>query len=1328
MLGKVENILAKKQVTLGLDLTLDGAPVTGTATIDFAGETLGVRARLSGLSLAGVAFDDIFVEYAGNMLYVNYGGKAKVKLSASDLAGLLGSAMPAENTFDLAALLQQILAGNFQTAADGREISFGATLGLLGYDLPISLRLANGADGAFSHIFADVTLAEGIPLLGGKKIGAELTIQDAALPALTDAEKGSYYDLAPVLEMLPEILENKAISLGGSVKIGSKDGSVALTLQNGVLSWKDGLRLSFDLGIGADTIEQTLSLSLNTKTQRVQLKYGDVGVDVAYDQLEKLTAAFDAVLDRIRRESQYFIEGFDLDAALDGLLAGRSLTEFVGEITGIDLSALEGVLNGLGGTGEGNALEDLLADLSIVAPQNGGFVALSLGAFTAELGYKNGALTVLLPEAALGSCTLTASLKAGTSDGNVREWNEKDFLTVDDFVELIDFAGAAVATVSAGDVALSFETLTAKSGSSTFAVQGSLAYHMGSLDGSEGRGPFFTLDQDGKSLIANPNAFLYIDLWLEDLSKTDAASDLYLELWMFDDGSTEAGAVYEPVFYVILSHYKPDSDQYDPFTFKVAAGEILTLLASGISLVETPLKDLMISTGIPEDTVNVLFDAIDEYVISKRLVGEELGQVGAIGEMLVKTLGLENLLSGGSVVAGDGAEAAAKAAVGNYLTALTLKRNGDKTVFDLRLDSDLLFGGSGKKDLSVTLTKEGAVGASYLSEVTLGGIYSGDSCTDASFRFSRSPLALDNVTKTITQGGTQYAVLDDAMAFEFAGADELIKAIARSATHKTESGKYELNKLIHISGKATIKIDGLDWLFGSAELGIDGLAISFGENGEVTANAKISYSTGGLGGIAFASSGYTELTIKGDMVYMRRCKSDGTYRDSNAMTLETFMGDILGQVAYILNFSNTVKGFLPDNVGGSSSDNSGKDLGSQVKGILSGYAYDANYQGGGTKRWQFVLNGEELTGALDDIVIGLMTNANGALSALDVGTGISVLSINANLTLDNPGDEWGGKTDQTQDISGLIPDLYNVTIIAPASLGSAWKQNADGTYSRTVQMFKDRPIKFVYGDDVREQKVTEGENIFDLTTLTDGRIQWQNSTFSYTAGGCTIEIALTPDTVVYNSTIEFSMGGEAAKSFTAEFDKATTLYATPTAEGYTFLGWYVLENGTPKKVTELAYSGTGGASTIVEAMWVKDITGGTIVGERSEKKSGIDKTLYYTAQVSVEGGTLSGAYSDQFALAASVTCRFRLALTDHASATTDQFANGTFAEVEASHSYWASAFSYCDQIYAEVQLIYRLNGVDVCVVKATLFAKYDTSVAAGVSSVEVQDPSVTVYN
>ncbi len=1124
---------------------------------------------------------------------------AKLKLNAADAAGLVSSAIGTQDGSDISAILKKLFSldlGEIIRFKSETSAVIGGTqlLEALGVDFAlgdVALTAENG------KLTAEVQGEDA--LLGGLRV----TLAAGSAFTVDASEYAGHADITPVLETVLAVMENKALALSGTLSVGYKDFAASVSVQNGTVSWKDGFRLSLDLIVTAGETAQKIGVYADET--RVTIVYGSVGVDLVYDELYQVGNAFEAAYERISAILSNYVKGAQIPATLG------------------ELSALAGA---------GAAVTDLLAGLDIPqiidgvsfgAPEKGGVASVAYGNIRAELFVSEGAVSVDIGKVSLGEAAFSGSLTAGVSDGAVTQ-PSGSYMTAESLCELLDFVGAAAATLSSNDVRISFNDSVSVNadGSAKFEIDGELVYHAGNAGET-----FFTLDTAAQSLVVNPEAYVYFTLWLDEVAAD--GTDLYLQFWMFDyeqDGELD--------FFISLSKYQPEDSRYKPLNFAVSASDLMTIAASGVSLMEDTLADFLTTLGFPEETTAALFETLDSYFVSKWLSDDEQGQFGAVGGMLASTLGIKDAVEG---ILGDVSDAITGETVladmpfDYYLKELGVSSENGETVFTVTLDSDLVYGGEGLDDLTVTLRKNGEAGSSFLSGISVANIYGAGNAdkTSVNFDIGYDALTLGYTESgiTLSAGDAQVASLNyaDYSNYMFEGADELLKSIALSATHKTDDG-YALNGNFFISGSAEVVIDLTLFEIPAATVTVNGLSVSVDENGELTINASITFPKVI---IAINEGGTTDITVKQGMVYLRRTiGSDVKYR---VLTLESFFADIMDHVIFMFNFSDTVADAMKSG-GSSETTPETDDYGTVLSDVLSSYSYRQGERG---SEWVLNFNGSALTGGvLGDMQLTLASSnyagTDNVLRTLNFRTSLSVLKVDATLTFHNPCDISDGTQDPTTDLSDQIPDLYTVTIIAPCALGSSWEKNEDGTYSVSVQMFADSEISLVYGENTYTFRVT-GENcVFDLTAI-EGLPQnmlWEEGTFEYTADDSSIRVPLAPDTVTYRSSgVNFTLGGaENVSETTVEFDGTYTL-ETPAAEGYTFLGWYVLdENGNPVRVTEISYSVVGGANTTVEALWTSNIQISATASDVSDGWLGMSRK--YSSEAKISGGSLYGLEFD----------------------------------------------------------------------------------------------------
>ncbi len=1077
----------------------DGTPVAlaGNVVLDFAsmsvqGNVLLTVGKGDGAAQKQLSFAYTLPAQGGtHWVYLTLDGM-KGKLNAaealSQISALLGAGTDLSGAAqaDLGGILQTLLSIDLASMLELRENSVllagGELLAALGVDFALGDISLSAADGglAVSALGADVRLS--------------------SVPAFTpDVNGEEYADLTPVLATVVRIVQEGRASVGGTFTLYVGKTSVTVQVENGVLAWGKELQLSLDLALTLNGTRQTVSVWVDGA--RTRIVYGDVGVDLAYDELGGLAQTFEEVYARIAAE---------LDAcAKDAVPA-----------TAEELLSL---------VGAGGAVTDLMASLDLPAllssvtfggatQKAGSLAQIMFKNYVAELLADGDALTLLLGERKNGGVRQFGNVRVSASEQAPAPIPAEGLLSVSDLRELLDFAGATVGTLFSDDVSITFRgaAMSADGAQKVFDVRGSLVYHAGK---KENGNPIVVVDTGNTVITVNPDMRLHVSLALDAIAAD--GTDLYFDFWMFDawdDGELD--------IFVSISKY---AEGGVPLRFGVPAGDILTLLAGGVSLTESTLASFLTGLGLPADTVDALFAVLDEYFLGDVLTDEEKGQFGAVGSVLMDTLGirsaLEDLLAGLAGAVGDASEDAV--APGAYLKALNVSRDeqtGD-IVFTVQLDADLIYGGNGFAPLTLKFSKRGT--PSLLQGIGLSGIVgNGNSeTTDVAFTFGyeEHPFTETAEGAAYTLGGSSHSlVFADYAQYTFQGADELLKAVARTATH-LENGSYVLNDKFHISGKATLSLGSLN----AVEIGVDGLSFSFDRNNAVIINARLSYSKG----LAFADSGYTELTIAGGKIFMRRTLNgtDVTYR---AMSMEKFMATIMDQLVYIFNFSSLVKGIIESAMGGGTGSGSGTssadDYGTILSDVLSKYEYHKKTDG---TEWVLSFNGGKLTGdVLSDIKVTLSA-VQGILRDLDVDTNIKgILGIVANLTLDNPCGEWGDKTDKTEDLS----QKFSFTEEDWAAI------DEKGYFSGSVVK-----VSFsVAGNVISEQSVLIADGKpYSAVTLPDlaayskrgYTVRWDREDFSSLTGSTSVYAVYTPE--VYTLTLE---SDRAAEGFV--FDEARGLW------------------------------------------------------------------------------------------------------------------------------------------------------------------------------------------
>ena len=1345
-------LLTQNYLAADISYAAGDLSVAGTVQLDMT--TLAAKANLTLRYKTATKTAEIL--YLNNAIYLNVEG-IKVKADVNELVALLSSVLGMELPTASAEgdLLEQVLSLDFSKLV---QLTQGANAVEV---------LVNGTEllKVFGMDFAlgDVALTISENKLTASVLGAKLAIVPGKAFSYTTS---GYVDGAPILELLGTVLAEERVALSGTINLRYRDIKLTLAVENGVLSWKNGLKLTLDLVIIANGTRQTIRVDADDA--RVRLLYGTVGLDLRYDELHRLSDAFADVYARImgilaqstNAELPDTVEQLSsqlgADAAVTGLFASLDLSGLLGGLTFGEATAQEGSIG-----------------------------TVSYQSLLFELLFRNGALSLVFGETAMGDVTLSGTLSAAAAVGEGESIAEDGLLNVDDVCELLDFAGAAVATLASRDVTISFSGKTMNAnGEDVFDISGQFAYHSGE---TAERLPVF-VDTDGTQITLNPDAYVYFHLVLDD--RRANGTDLYLDFWMLD--AKEDG---ELDFFVNISKYAEGTTNaagetiFRPLHFSVPASDILTLLASGVSLAEGQLTQFLTGLGLPAETVDAIFSTLNAFFVSEHLTDADKGQLSAVGSVLMMTLGVDRALADAledlNAAVGGAMEDVPAVDPGKYLSALGLTRGEDGTItFSVTLNSDLIYKGEGLAPLTIALSKTDGENGSRLTGVSLGNIWGNANTenTSVGFTFAYDALTMTEAedksaaTLTFADGSAKTLLYSDYSAYTFAGVGELIRSVAASATHPDGEG-YALNESFYVSGTASASLLGL--------VNVDGITVDASvkvapTDGSIGANIKISYpGVQELNMVVINGDTDVELTIAGDLIYLKRTQytywkktlfwtSEETYETPvvtyRVMCLSEFFANFVGQIGFLFNLSDDILGMIPASSAQAETEETG-DYGLILENYLNAYAYQKNADG---SNWTLTMNGPALTDdVLDQIVITLGSeNYNGVdniLRTLGVVTSIKgIVDINASLYFRNPCNVWeNGYSDITKDLTQELPgkelaafdwnaqgagfylepartrvrytvdgteigaqdvwyagnlvltelerpdlgawqkegytlswkdftfaadavceaeyapNLYDVILVAPYNLGGNWQERGDGTYSYETQMYYNETFTLIWGDRQQTFRVGMSGNVFDLgAAIGDDVVLWEQAETDIVTSGASIRIPLAPDSVVYTSDgVAFSLDGGSTfvSQATAEFDAQYTL-VTPSAQGYTFLGWYVWEENVPVAVSSLAYQG-GGTVTQVSALWISDF--GANVDSQSKVRNGgsfLNSKYDHSATVSVSGGMLAGLLSNDTAgVEIQTTYLFKLAkvaLFDNVERTTTveglRYLSSAYGKINAS--------------------------------------------------------------
>ena len=210
-----------------------------------------------------------------------------------------------------------------------------------------------------------------------------------------------------------------------------------------------------------------------------------------------------------------------------------------------------------------------------------------------------------------------------------------DYLGADDFIELLDYASAAVNTLTAGNLTVSFrkgnvvstQTENGAEQTTQYDVSGKIQYYSG------GKYPFVINTAD-KAVTVNADLYLHVEFSYVDQNKNGEGIFLNLDLLDYDENGVLD-------FFVTLSRFAADDARYMPLKLYADANEIVNILACGCAL------------------LGVDFDLVNDYLISHYLDVKTTAQLRALGSSLLKSFGIGDLFAafaGGAAVSQEQTE------------------------------------------------------------------------------------------------------------------------------------------------------------------------------------------------------------------------------------------------------------------------------------------------------------------------------------------------------------------------------------------------------------------------------------------------------------------------------------------------------------------------------------------------------------------------------------------------------------------------------------------------------------------------------------------------
>ena len=962
------DLLTGEALALNINYEQNGLKVAGNFTVKTGDYHIygTVKFAYNGMEkLANLHFD-------GTHFYLAVDG-LKARLDLSDVKELIQEFM-GSNVPDIGAVVAKLL-----TADLSKLIALGKTENKLeilvrGNELLREL----GIDFALGDL--NLTVENGKLHLGvlGISLDAEKGVAFSSEEVWNVlGNEADFADVGELIKSIPQILNDQAISLNGSVALNVNGTQITVGIERGVLSWKGGLNVYLDLRLNVNGIAQRVELAIDTT--EIRLAYGQIGVELAFSELSDLETALMELYRQVRETAdKILVSENPMPEEVDGLL---DLLETVIAVPLPDFRNLK--------------IETFLKELVLGAPKSkDGICTVAWEGITLELLNTNdkrfAGVAIRFENE---SVSVGGTLNANSYKGELPVLPELDYLDKAAFENLIDFLGAAVATLAETNlqVTVTGEVLSADTqkypDGKKYDIKGEINYYAGVATP-------IRLDLDGKKLWVNSDVYLYASFAL--VAKAEGDQGLDLQLFLLDSDGDGVLDVYASV-----SLLGRDSAAYTPLNLYARADELMPVLASALAV-------LGIDNAI-----------ITDYVLAPWLDVTTTAQLKALGD------GLKPLILG--LFGGAAEETASRQAEEEFRSFISSVKIGEDSI-TVNLPSDVLFGVQGD-DLSVTIGKVNGENGARLSFVSVANIYSNNGAENTSLRVG---------IETKSDVERPQPAFDNLVKIE--GVSSLLKTLAKSTTHEGEviSGEeekhsYAINKNFYIEGDIAIDLNLVGLIKLNVNIRLVAISITIDENGDVGVNVRFEYDgIEKVGVTVINGNSVIDITGKNGMVYIKRVQTTDASQKPLAqpitlyrsMPLSNFVSDMLAQMGFVFNFGKTVTDILNsiDMSGSSNGSEDAEDIGT----LFHRYLKSLNYTAGETDSWTAVLNGSALLDGLQDVSVTLGADRDGLLRDLSVNTGLSMtglsMNIKANMRYKNPCGIMDGdvEKDVTTDVEGIL--------------------------------------------------------------------------------------------------------------------------------------------------------------------------------------------------------------------------------------------------------------------------------------------------------------------
>ncbi len=960
-------LFTSEALALNVNYERNGLKVVGNLTVKMGTYQIYGTVKLSYKDvekLAKVFFD-------GTQLYLSVDG-LKVRIALDDVKALMKEFTGSGTNLDLGTVAEKLLNADISKLIALSKTQNKLELLIHGSELLQKL----GVEFKLGDV--NLTVENGKLHLGvlGISLGAEMGVpftSDEVWSVL--GNKSDFVDVGGIVTRISQILEDKAISLNGTIDLSVGDAKIAVTIEQGIISWKNGLNVYLDLHLNINGTLQRIEVAID-KTA-VRLAYGQIGVELAFSELGDLETALVKLYNQVRETADKI------------LVSGNPLPEQVDELMDL-LEAIpaSGSFENLPDFNNFN-IQALLKELVIGAPKSqDGICLLTWNGISLELLNKSDArLAGVSVEFKGNDFSVGGTLSANCYAGELPAMPELDYLDKAAFENLIDYVGAAVATLAETNLQVSIAGEVRSTDTEKYPngkkhdIKGEINYYAGTTTA-------ICLDLDGKKLWVNSDVYLSVSFELIAYAEGDQGLDLQLFILDSDgDGVLD--------IYASVSLLGRNSEAYAPLNLYARADEIMPVLASALALF-----------GV-DNTI------VTDYILAPWLSTTTTAQLKGLGNALKPMiLGL----FGGETASAQAEDEGFR----NFVSAIKI----GEEYFTVSLPSEVLFGVKGD-DLTVTIGKTNGEDGARLSLISVTNIYGQNGTENTSL----------TVAIEVKEADRPQPVFDNIFRLE--GVASLLKTIAKSTTHEEEvvSGEsvkheYVLNKNFYITGSILLNVSLVN-----IDLNINPVAfsITIDENGDVGVNVRFEYEgVKAVGVTAINGNTIVDLTGKNGMVYIKRVQTTDASQKPlaqpitvyRAMPLKNFVSDIINQMGFLFNLGDTITSALAsiDTSGSSGEATGAKDLGA----TFQNYIKSLDYVSGETENWTLTINGKGLMKDLEDIVVKLGTDKEGALRDLSINAGLTAsiitVKISADLRYKNPCGTMDGdvEKDVTTDVEGVL--------------------------------------------------------------------------------------------------------------------------------------------------------------------------------------------------------------------------------------------------------------------------------------------------------------------